>query len=149
MYITFSNIFSILDNSEIGRYFENFNLESFLHRGTTLATFSIVGKIPVENKMLNISANWLEILFLSNFNIFIGMLLGPTDLFESSEGILFCVSDLLVGLRKKEFWCRLLKEIKEMVVRVIDISFCFFSNCCKIIVKKRQLKFLIGLWWRN
>ena len=31
------------------------------------------------------------------------MLLGPTDLFESSEGIMFCVSDLLVGLRKKEF----------------------------------------------
>ena len=31
------------------------------------------------------------------------MLLGPTDLFESSEDIMFCISDLFVGLRKKEF----------------------------------------------
>ena len=31
------------------------------------------------------------------------MLLGPNDLFESSEDIMFCISDLLVGLRKKEF----------------------------------------------
>ena len=30
------------------------------------------------------------------------MLFGPTDFFESSEDIKFCVSDLLVGLRKKE-----------------------------------------------
>ena len=54
---SFSNIFSILDNSEIGRSFEKSNLESFLYTGTTLATFSIVGKTPVENEMLNISAN--------------------------------------------------------------------------------------------
>ena len=27
------------------------------------------------------------------------MLLGPTDLFESSEDIMFCISDLLVGVR--------------------------------------------------
>ena len=31
------------------------------------------------------------------------MLLGPADLFESSEDIMFCILDLLVGLRKKEF----------------------------------------------
>ena len=30
------------------------------------------------------------------------MLFGPTDLFESSEGITLSISDLLVGLRKKE-----------------------------------------------
>ena len=53
--------------------------------------------------MWNISANWLEISFFSNYNFFIGMLLGPTDLFESSEDIMFCISDLFVGLRKKEF----------------------------------------------
>ena len=65
--------------------------------------FSIVGKPHVENEMLNISANWLEISFFSNFNIFVGMLLGPADLFESIEDIIFCISDLFVGLRKKEF----------------------------------------------
>ena len=54
--------------------------------------------------MLNRSVNWVEISFLSNFNIFIGMLLGPTDLLEGSEYIMFCISDLLLGLRKKEFW---------------------------------------------
>ena len=31
------------------------------------------------------------------------MLLGPTDLFESSEDVMFCIHDLLVGLRKREF----------------------------------------------
>ena len=30
------------------------------------------------------------------------MLFGPTDLFESSEDIMQSISDLLVGLRKKE-----------------------------------------------
>ena len=34
-----------------------------------------------------------------------GMLLVPSDLFESSEEIMFCISDLLVGLRKKKFFC--------------------------------------------
>ena len=31
-----------------------------------------------------------------------GMLFGPTDLFELSEDITVSISDLLVGLRKKE-----------------------------------------------
>ena len=98
LYISnFSNIFLILHNSEIGRQFVNPDLE--LHTGANLVTFSIVGKTPVENEMLNISANWLEILF-SNFNIFLAVLLGPTGLSGSSEDIMFYISDLLVGLRK-------------------------------------------------
>ena len=31
------------------------------------------------------------------------MLLHSTDLFESSEDIMFCISDLLVEVRTKEF----------------------------------------------
>ena len=31
------------------------------------------------------------------------MLLAPTDLFQSSENFMFCISKLLVELRKKEF----------------------------------------------
>ena len=48
-----------------------------------------------------ISPNQLEISFLSNFNIFKVMLLDPTDVFESSQGIMLGISNLLVGLRKK------------------------------------------------
>ena len=48
-----------------------------------------------------ISPNQLEISFLSNFNIFKLMLLDPTDVFESSQGIMLGISNLLVGLRKK------------------------------------------------
>ena len=55
----------------------------------TLVTFSMVRKTPVENKVLNISADLLEILFLSNFNIFINMFLAQTDLFKSSKDIMF------------------------------------------------------------
>ena len=60
------------------------------------------GKTPVENEILNVSANWVEISFLSSSNILIGMLFGPTDSFEFREDITFCISYLLVGLRKKE-----------------------------------------------
>ena len=41
-------------------------------------------------------------LFLSNFNTLVGILLGPTDLLESIENITFCISVLSVGLTKKE-----------------------------------------------
>ena len=41
-------------------------------------------------------------LFLSNFNTLVGMLLGPTDLLESNEDMTFSISVLSVGLTKKE-----------------------------------------------
>ena len=54
-----------------------------------LTASSIVGKLPAENEMLNISANWVEISFLSSFNIFVGMLFGLTYL--NSEKTLYYV----------------------------------------------------------
>ena len=39
---------------------------------------------------------------LINFNILIGILLGPTNLLESNEDMIFSISDLSVGLIKKE-----------------------------------------------
>ena len=57
--------------------------------------------MPVENEILNMSANWVKISFLSSFNILVGMLFGLTDLLEFGEDI-FCISYLLVALRKKE-----------------------------------------------
>ena len=50
------------------------------------------------------SASWVEIPILDSFNILVGILLGPTDLFKFKEDVIFCTSDSLVGARKKEFW---------------------------------------------
>ena len=36
--------------------------------------------------------------FLSNFDILVGILLGPTDLLESNEDMVFSISVLSVGL---------------------------------------------------
>ena len=41
-------------------------------------------------------------LFLSNFNILVGILLGPTDLLESNDDVTFFISVLSVGPTKKE-----------------------------------------------
>ena len=40
--------------------------------------------------------------FLSNFNILVGILLGPTDLLESNEDMTFSISVLSVVFTKKE-----------------------------------------------
>ena len=40
--------------------------------------------------------------FLSNLHILVGILLGPTDLLESDEDMIFSISVLSVGLIKKE-----------------------------------------------
>ena len=45
--------------------------------------FIIKGEAPEEKEILNISDSWLEMSFLSNFNILIGILVGPSDLLES------------------------------------------------------------------
>ena len=41
--------------------------------------------------------------FLSNFNISVGILLGPTDLLESNEDMTFSISVLSVGLTKRKY----------------------------------------------
>ena len=53
--------------------------------------FSIKGETPGEKEILNISDSWLEMSFLSNFNILIGILVGPTDLLESKEDMIFFI----------------------------------------------------------
>ena len=40
--------------------------------------------------------------FLSNFNILVWILLGPTDLLESNEDMIFLISVFPVGLIKEE-----------------------------------------------
>ena len=51
--------------------------------------------------------------FLSNFNILIGILLGPTDLLESNEDMIFSISDLSVGLIKKEVLDLFLRKLEK------------------------------------
>ena len=77
-------------------------MESFLCTGITLTAFSVEGKTPEEKAILNISDSRLKTSFLSNFNILIEILLGPTDLLESNEDMTFSISLLSVGLTKKE-----------------------------------------------
>ena len=71
--------------------------------GITLAVFSIEGKTPEEKEILNILDSLLEMSFLSNFNISVGILLGPTDLLESNEDMTFSISVLFVGLTKRKY----------------------------------------------
>ena len=111
-----------------------------MYTGTTLATFSIVGKPPVENDILNISANWLQIAFLCNVNVFIEMPVGLTDLFESSEDIIFCISDLLVGIG---IWYLFFRKIKEMFVLRIDTSFVFSAVVPKWLLQTFEIIYLV------
>ena len=89
-------------------------MESFLCTGITLVIFSIEGKTPEEKEILNISDSWLEMSFLSNFNILVGILLGPTDLLESNEDMTFSISVLSVGLTKKEILDLFLRKSEKM-----------------------------------
>ena len=57
-----------------------------------MAVSSIEEKTPEEKEILNIWDSWLEMLFLSNFNILVGILLDPTDLLEFNEDTIFSIS---------------------------------------------------------
>ena len=81
-----------------------------------------------------ISANWVEISFLSSLNILCRYAIGLTDLSEFREDITFCISYLLVGLRKKKFWFLSFRKSENVCVSIIDNYF-FFSKWCKIIIK--------------
>ena len=72
-------------------------MESFL-----CSVFSIEGETPEEKEILNISDSWLEMSSLSNFNILVGILFGPTDLLESNEDMTSSISVLSVRFTKKE-----------------------------------------------
>ena len=56
--------------------------------------------------------------FLSNFNILVGILLGPTDLLESNENMVFSISVLSVGLIKKEVLDIFLRIQKNVYVKM-------------------------------
>ena len=48
-----------------------------------------------------------------------GMLLAPTDLFQSSENFMFCISNLLVELRQKEFLVLFFGKLDKCLYEVL------------------------------
>ena len=85
--------------------------------------FIIKGEAPEEKEILNISDSWLEMSFLSNFNILIGILLGPTDLLESNEDMIFSISVLSVGLIEKEILDLVLRKSEKCLCENEILSF--------------------------
>ena len=57
--------------------------------------------------------------FLSNFNILVGILLGPTDLLESNEDMTFSISVLSVRFTKKEILDLFLKKAEKCLCEKI------------------------------
>ena len=90
--------------------------------GITLAVFSIEGK-PPEKEILNILDSWLEMSFLNNLNISVGILLGPTDLLESNEDMAFSISVLSVRLTKKEILDWFLRNSEKCLYQNKILSF--------------------------
>ena len=60
---------------------------------------------------------------MSNFNILVGILLGPTDLLEYNEDMAFSVSVLSVGLSKKEILDLFLRKSEKSLCENETLSF--------------------------
>ena len=110
-------------------------MESFLCSRITLAVLSIEEKMPEEKEILNILDRWLEMSFLSNVNILVGILLGPTDFLEFNKDMTFSISVLSVGLTKKGNIRSIFKKIWEMFMWEGNIKLRFTNNWRKIVVE--------------
>ena len=100
-----------------------------------MQVLSIDGKTPSEKERLNNSANWIDISLLSSFEIFVGMLFGPTDRRGSRDKIMFLISVLPVGLMKKGVYVNLRKEIKEFISRLFYGRFNASFHIGKVVVE--------------
>ena len=56
-----------------------------------------------EKEILNVSDRWVNMSFLSNLSISVGILLGSTGLLELNEDMIFSISVLSVGLKKRKY----------------------------------------------
>ena len=100
---------------------EHLSLDSFLKMGMTLLDFRIEGKTLSEKESLNSSDNWFEILLLSNFKIFVGILVGPTAFRGSRDKMIFLISILSTGFVKKELISIYIrKKIMKSISRKLD-----------------------------
>ena len=72
-------------------------------------------------------------LFLSNFNILVGILLDPTDLLESNEDMTFSISVLSLELTKKEILDLFLRKSEKCLCENEILSFVLLTiekNSC-------------------
>ena len=65
--------------------------------------------------------------FLSNFNILVGIVLGPTDLLESNENMTFSISVLFMGLTKEEILDLFLRESEICLYENEILSFALLA----------------------
>ena len=79
LYIILSRILSALESKDIGLWFEQLSLDYFLIWEWLLPDFKIEGRTSTEKERLNSLDNWFEISLLSNFKIFVGVLIERTS----------------------------------------------------------------------
>ena len=73
--------------------------------------------------------------FLSNFNILVGIMLGPTDLLESDEVMIFSISVLLVELTNKEILYLFLRKSGKCLCENEILSFVLLAIEEKYLLK--------------
>ena len=73
--------------------------------------------------------------FLSNFNILVVILLGPTYLLESNEDMTFFVSVLFVGLTKKGILDLFLRKSEKCLCENKILSFVLVAIEKKLLLK--------------
>ena len=72
--------------------------------------------------------------FLTNFNILVGILLGPTDLLESNEDMIFSISVLSVGPTKKEILDSFLRKSEKCLCENKILSFVLLAIDKKLLL---------------
>ena len=87
----------------------------------------------MEKERLNILVNCNEISFFNSFSIFVGRLLGSTDLLSFNDKFKLVISSELVGLRKKELYLGCWRNASNDLFE----NFCFSLFCygTKVIIK--------------
>ena len=85
-------------------------------------------KTPEEKEILSISDSSLEMSFLSNFTILVGILLGPTNLLKSNEDMTLSISVLPVGLTKKEVLNLFLRKSEKCLCENEILNFVLVAN---------------------
>ena len=76
----------------------------FLWIGTTFATFSFSGNIPVANDVLKMIERCSDIYLLAVLGFFVGMLFGPAEFLGLKFEIISIISSFVQGEMKNESW---------------------------------------------
>ena len=88
----------------------------------------------MQKERLNILVICNEI-FFNSFSIFVGRLLGQTDLLSFNDEIKLMVSFELVSFRKKEFPLACWRNSSNNLFENLIFCFSFFCYCAEVIIK--------------